>query len=202
MILEILNIIGVIAFTVSGSLKGINKGLDLFGVIILGMITSYAGGIIADILLGIFPPKILTEWNFLLLTILVSIFVFYFHRIFEIKEFRRILLISDAIGLSTFSSLGASLAYSHSMNVISVGLIAAIVGTGGGVMRDMLVNEIPLILTREIYATAALSGGLIYYFAYPYVHEMASFLSLVSVLIIRLLAIKYNLHLPKQSFTN
>jgi len=202
MILEILNIIGVIAFTVSGSLKGINKGLDLFGVIILGMITSYAGGIIADILLGIFPPKILTEWNFLLLTILVSIFVFYFHRIFEIKEFRRILLISDAIGLSTFSSLGASLAYSHSMNVISVGLIAAIVGTGGGVMRDMLVNEIPLILTREIYATAALSGGLIYYFVYPYVHEMASFLSLVSVLIIRLLAIKYNLHLPKQSFTN
>ncbi|BDC00182.1 trimeric intracellular cation channel family protein [Saccharolobus caldissimus] len=202
MILEILNIIGVIAFTISGSLKGINKGLDLFGVIILGMITSYAGGIIADILLGIFPPKILTEWNFLLLTILVSIFVFYFHRIFEIKEFRRILLISDAIGLSTFSSLGASLAYSHSMNVISVGLIAAIVGTGGGVMRDMLVNEIPLILTREIYATAALSGGLIYYFAYPYVHEMASFLSLVSVLIIRLLAIKYNLHLPKQSFTN
>ncbi len=202
MILEILNIIGVIAFTVSGSLKGINKGLDLFGVIILGMITSYAGGIIADILLGIFPPKILTEWNFLLLTILVSIFVFYFHRIFEIKEFRRILLISDAIGLSTFSSLGASLAYSHSMNVISVGLIAAIVGTGGGVMRDMLVNEIPLILTREIYATAALSGGLIYYFAYPYVHEMASFLSLVSVLIIRLLAIKYNLHLPKKSFTN
>ncbi|MDT7860912.1 MAG: trimeric intracellular cation channel family protein [Saccharolobus sp.] len=202
MILEILNIIGVIAFTVSGSLKGINKGLDLFGVIILGMITSYAGGIIADILLGIFPPKILTEWNFLLLAILVSIFVFYFHRIFEIKEFRRILLISDAIGLSTFSSLGASLAYSHSMNVISVGLIAAIVGTGGGVMRDMLVNEIPLILTREIYATAALSGGLIYYFAYPYVHEMASFLSLVSVLIIRLLAIKYNLHLPKQSFTN
>jgi len=179
MILEILNIIGVIAFTVSGSLKGINKGLDLFGVIILGMITSYAGGIIADILLGIFPPKILTEWNFLLLAILVSIFVFYFHRIFEIKEFRRILLISDAIGLSTFSSLGASLAYSHSMNVISVGLIAAIVGTGGGVMRDMLVNEIPLILTREIYATAALSGGLIYYFAYPYVHEMASFLSLV-----------------------
>lgn len=202
MILEILNIIGVIAFTVSGSLKGINKGLDLFGVIVLGIITSYAGGIIADILLGIFPPKILTEWNFLLLTILVSIFVFYFHRIFEIKEFRGMLLISDAIGLSAFSSLGASLAYSHSMNVISVGLIAAIVGTGGGVMRDMLVNEIPLILTREIYATAALSGGLIYYFAYPYVHEMASFLSLVSVLIIRLLAIKYNLHLPKQPFTN
>ncbi|WP_338599406.1 trimeric intracellular cation channel family protein [Sulfolobus tengchongensis] len=198
MILELLNVIGIIAFTISGSLKGINRGLDIFGVTVLGVITSYAGGIIADILLGIYPPEILTEWNYLLLSISVSIFVFYFYKWLEANPVRTIIMITDAIGLSTFATLGASLAYSHELNPISVGLIAAIVGTGGGVIRDLLVNEIPLVLTREIYATAALFGGLLYYFATPYLHQLSIFASLVSVLILRLIALKYNLHLPKR----
>ncbi|MEM3226531.1 MAG: trimeric intracellular cation channel family protein [Saccharolobus sp.] len=197
MILEILNIIGIIAFTISGALKGITKGLDIFGVIVLGMVTSYAGGIIADILLGIYPPQILKELNFLLLTIIISVFVFYFHKFLYIKYFKMILNVSDAIGLATFATFGASLAYSHGLNVISVSLIAAIVGTGGGVIRDVLTNEIPLILTREVYATAALAGGIIYYFVFPYLTQITTFVTLFSVLIIRLIAIKYNLHLPK-----
>lgn len=65
MILELLNVVGIIAFTISGSLKGTNKGLDIFGVTILGVVTSYAGGILADILLGIYPPDILKEWNYI-----------------------------------------------------------------------------------------------------------------------------------------
>ncbi|QXJ27372.1 Uncharacterized protein J5U23_00239 [Saccharolobus shibatae B12] len=198
MILELLNVVGIIAFTISGSLKGTNKGLDLFGVIIVGVVTSYAGGIIADILLGIYPPQILKEWNYLLLSVGISIFVFYFYKWLEANPIKIIIAISDAIGLSTFATLGASLAYSYGLNPISVGLIATIVGTGGGVIRDLLVNETPMILTKEIYATAALLGGIIYYFTIPYLHHGSLFVSFLSTFLLRIFAIKYNFNLPRR----
>ncbi|WP_016730972.1 trimeric intracellular cation channel family protein [Saccharolobus islandicus] len=198
MILELLNVVGIIAFTISGSLKGTNKGLDIFGVTILGVVTSYAGGVLADILLGIYPPDILKEWNYLLLSVCISIFVFYFYKWLQTNPIKMVIIISDAIGLSTFATLGASLAYSYGLNPISVGLIAAIVGTGGGVIRDLLVNETPMILTKEIYATAALLGGVIYYFTTPYLHHGSLFASFLSTFLLRVLAIKYNFNLPKR----
>ncbi|ACP56048.1 trimeric intracellular cation channel family protein [Saccharolobus islandicus] len=198
MILELLNVVGIIAFTISGSLKGTNKGLDIFGVTILGVVTSYAGGILADILLGIYPPDILKEWNYLLLSVCISIFVFYFYKWLQTNPIKMVIIISDAIGLSTFATLGASLAYSYGLNPISVGLIAAIVGTGGGVIRDLLVNETPMILTKEIYATVALLGGVIYYFTTPYLHHGSLFASFLSTFLLRVLAIKYNFNLPKR----
>ncbi|QGA55537.1 trimeric intracellular cation channel family protein [Sulfolobus sp. E5-1-F] len=198
MILELLNVIGIIAFTISGSLKGTSKGLDIFGVATLGVITSYAGGIIADILLGIYPPQILKEWNYLLLSVGISIFVFYFYKWLQANPIRTIIAISDALGLSTFATFGASLAYSYGLNSISVGLIATIVGTGGGVIRDILINEIPMILTKEIYATAALFGGVIYYFITPYLHHDSVFVTFLSTFLLRILAIKYNFNLPRR----
>nr|5H35_C Chain C, Membrane protein TRIC [Saccharolobus solfataricus]5H35_D Chain D, Membrane protein TRIC [Saccharolobus solfataricus]5H35_E Chain E, Membrane protein TRIC [Saccharolobus solfataricus] len=199
MILELLNIIGIIAFTISGSLKGTNKGLDIFGVVTLGVITSYAGGIIADILLGIYPPQILKELNYLLLSVGISIFVFYFYKWLQTNPIKMIIAISDAVGLSTFATLGASLAYSYGLNPISVGLIAAIVGTGGGVIRDVLVNEIPMVLTKEIYATAALLSGFIYYFTTPYLHHDSLFVAFLGSFLLRILSIKYNFNLPLES---
>ncbi|WOE50638.1 trimeric intracellular cation channel family protein [Sulfuracidifex metallicus DSM 6482 = JCM 9184] len=196
-ILEIMNFIGIISFTISGTSKGVSKGLDLFGTIVLGIVTSYAGGVTADILLGILPPTILRQWQFLLLSISVSSLTFFYYRYLDRRFLREVLKVSDAIGLSAFAVYGASLAYSYDLNIIAVALISSIVASGGGALRDVLVNDVPLILTKEIYATAAMTGGIVYYIVAFFTNvDLATLTSIITVMTIRGIAIKYNLSLP------
>ncbi len=196
-ILEIMNVLGVISFTVAGTSKGVKKGLDLFGAIVLGIVTSYAGGITADLLVGILPPTILKQWQYLLLSVGVSLITFFYYRQLDRKFLSIILRVSDTLGLAVFAVYGASLAYSRGFSLITVAMISSIVATGGGVLRDILVNEIPLILTKEIYATAALSGGVVFYLIASILNQQyGTVLAILTVVAIRALAIKYNFHLP------
>ncbi len=195
--LEIMNILGVISFTISGASKGVKKELDLFGTIVLGIVTSYAGGIVADLLVGVIPPTILKQWQLLLLSISVSITTFFYYKQLNKKFLTLVLKVSDAIGLAAFAAYGAYLAYSHGFSLITVAMISSIVASGGGVLRDVLVNDVPLILTKEIYATAALSGGIVYYLVASISSQgYATVVTILTVITIRILAIKYNLHLP------
>ncbi|WP_256202578.1 trimeric intracellular cation channel family protein [Sulfuracidifex tepidarius] len=108
-----------------------------------------------------------------------------------------VLKVSDAIGLATFAAYGADLAYSHGFSLVTVAMISSIVASGGGVLRDILVNDIPLILTKEIYATAALGGGIVYYLVASISNQgYATLITIFTVVTIRIFAIKYNLHLP------
>ncbi|MCG2909647.1 MAG: trimeric intracellular cation channel family protein [Stygiolobus sp.] len=151
-----MNYIGIIAFAISGSMKAIKKGMDLLGVIILGISTSLGGGIIADILLGKTPPTNLTYYPYVLTSIISSLITFTFYKIFT--NARKPLLYADVIGLSAFASSGASLAFSFSHDFLLVATIGTITAVGGGVIRDVLSAEVPLILIREFYATAAFIG--------------------------------------------
>nr|WP_236749004.1 trimeric intracellular cation channel family protein [Acidianus manzaensis] len=161
LILIITNYIGIVAFSVSGSIKAIEKRMDLLGIITLGFSTSLAGGILADLLLGITPPTNLIYLPYPTASFLTSIMTFLYFRKFNIIN--KILIYADALGLGAFTASGASLAYHLSPSPLLVIMVGTITAVGGGVLRDILANDIPLVLTKEFYATSAIIGSSAYY---------------------------------------
>ncbi|PVU73309.1 hypothetical protein DDW10_02265 [Sulfolobales archaeon SCGC AB-777_J03] len=196
LVLTVTNVVGIIAFSVAGSLKAIERRMDLLGVLTLGFSTSLAGGIIADVLLGKFPPSNLTEVQYPAIAIVSSALTFAFFR--KLSKLRRPLLYADALGLGAFTASGASLAYSVDPNPVLVTLVGTITAVGGGVLRDVLANEVPLVLTRDFYATAAIIGSLAYY-ALAYLGLFRGYLTAVVLLLtfaLRVAAIRRNWRLP------
>jgi len=161
LVLDLANYIGVTVFAISGSMKAIKKGMDLLGVLVLGFSTALGGGIIADLLLGKTPSTNLIYLPYPLTAFVSSLFTFIFYKVFS--NANKPLLYADAIGLGAFASSGASLAYSVYYSPLLVVMIGTITAVGGGVIRDLLSNEIPLVLTREFYATAAIIGSFIFF---------------------------------------
>jgi len=196
LLLTVTNVVGIIAFSVAGSLKAIERRMDLLGVLTLGFSTSLAGGIIADVLLGKFPPSNLTEVQYPAIAIVSSALTFAFFR--KVSKLRRPLLYADALGLGAFTASGASLAYSVDPNPVLVTLVGTITAVGGGILRDVLANEVPLVLTRDFYATAAIIGSLTYY-ALAYLGLFRGYLTAVVLLLtfaLRVAAIRGNWRLP------
>jgi uncharacterized membrane protein YeiH len=158
-LLLVLDLVGIGVFALSGALTGVEKRLDLFGVLALSFTTALGGGIIRDLLIGVTPPATFTDSRYLIVPAVCGVLVFYVHP--AVTRVRRPLMVFDAAGLSLFAVAGAQKSIDAGLNTpssIGVGMITAV---GGGIMRDVLVREIPLVLHREIYATAALLGATI-----------------------------------------
>lgn len=203
----ITEITGIIAFSISGAMHALRKKLDIFGVIFIGLITSFGGGVIRDILLGKFPPNMFYNYTYVTLavvTCLVTFAIAYFarrsarHIAFSVEAPNTIF---DAIGLAAFSVSGVQTAIlaGYGNNVflcLSLGMITA---TGGGVLRDMLSRDIPLILRKDIYATASLLGCLVYFLMNQYNinHTVSILCSMILIITIRLVSYYYKLGLPK-----
>ena len=197
LVLELANYIGIIAFAISGSMKAIKKEMDLLGVLVLGFSTALGGGIIADLLLGKTPPTNLVYLPYPLTAFMSSLFTFIFYKVFSNAS--KPLLYADAIGLGAFASSGASLAYSVYPSPLLVVMIGTITAVGGGVIRDLLSNEIPLVLTREFYASAAIIGSFIFFLLkYEGVNEeFAIFISFLITTLLRIVALRMKWELPK-----
>lgn len=198
-ILYTLDLIGTIAFAASGALAGVRHGMDLFGILVLGMVTAIGGGTIRDLLLGDLPPFCLHNEIYLWLPILVALFVFFTHR--RWPKFKSILLYLDAIGLGTFVVIGTGKALSFETGPLGAVLMGVMTGTAGGVLRDILSNEVPLIMRREVYASACIIGGVL--LVLLQMLEINNNLSLLiaasAVILLRVLAIHLNWSLPKAS---
>ena len=202
--------IGTISFAVSGSLVAIRHSLDLFGVLTVGTITAFGGGIMRDMMIGNVPPKIFSNPIILTVAIVISAVVFliaYFCRnnFDELsKKIDTINIIFDALGLAAFSITGievARLVLSEDKTLLII-IMGVITGVGGGVLRDVLVNEKPYILTKHIYAVVSVVGCLIYcglsiYLGYT---VFATIFVLSFTVIIRLLAAKLRWKLPRIEF--
>ncbi|ERI93619.1 hypothetical protein HMPREF1982_01601 [Clostridiales bacterium oral taxon 876 str. F0540] len=189
-------IIGTIAFAISGALIGIEKKLDLFGVIFLAITTAVGGGIFRDIIIGNTPPTAFVNPTSCIISIATALITFYFYK--KLHKLKNIIVISDALGLGVFTAVGANTAVTHEMNyafiVISMGLIT---GVGGGILRDVFVKDIPFVFRKEIYAVASILGALCFFFTYNYLSEaMSLYISFIVTFIIRILSMIYNLNLP------
>lgn len=150
----LLDLIGTLVFAISGALAAHQKKLDLFGILTLAYVTACGGGIIRDVSIGALPPTGLSDWRYLALSIVAAAIVIGAGRL--VQRLSRAVLMFDAIGLGFFAVFGAhkTLAYGHGIEAaIMLGMISAV---GGGAMRDLLLNRTPIILQKEIYASAAL----------------------------------------------
>lgn len=160
LLINIFNYIGIVAFAASGAFKAYEKKLDILGGIVLGSSVALAGGIIRDVLIGVFPPTNIVYLPYPIIAIVASLAAYVFYPC--ISRFRNALMYADAIGLGTFSAVGAEVAVEHGLNILGVILMAAVTAAGGGVIRDVLAGEVPVIFKRDIYATVAMMGGIIY----------------------------------------
>jgi uncharacterized membrane protein YeiH len=196
-ILYILDLIGTAAFAASGAWVGVRKQMDLFGVLVLGVVTAVGGGTLRDLLLGDIPPFSLKDENYIYVSIAIALIVFVNRNRF--KKLEKPLLYFDAIGLGTFVVIGTTKALDFQMGWLGATLMGVMTGTAGGVIRDILANQVPLILRREIYASACVAGGvlLVALEHFGTIRSTAALLAAAAVIIIRLLAIHYDWTLPK-----
>ncbi len=190
-----LEIIGTLAFAASGALVGIKKRLDIFGIAILAVTTAVGGGIIRDTLIGNTPPLSLTHPSFILLSLAVAVGVSF--SVKQVIRRQKLLNLCDAIGLGAFTATGASLGLQHD-SLLLVLTLGVVTGVGGGVIRDIFVQQIPTVLHREVYASASLLGALIFYllqFHLP-VH-VAIYPAFVATTAIRLYCVHHRIDLPR-----
>ncbi|WP_148686331.1 trimeric intracellular cation channel family protein [Candidatus Nitrosocosmicus hydrocola] len=192
-----LDYFGTVAFAVTGAFKAIEQKSDLVGVVILSTIAGLSGGIIRDVLFGRFPPAALSDPTYFLLTISTGIVLFFSYH--KLKKHWNVFLKCDAIGLGVFTIIGATMAYAiFGPNLLLITFAGLITATGGGILRDVFVNEIPLVFVRELYATASFGGVVVFYvlilLADPVVAAIAG---IVTATGIRLLAMKYDWNLPR-----
>ena len=192
----IIEIIGTFAFALSGIRMAALKHFDLFGLYIIGLATAIGGGTVRDVLLGVTP-----FWFsdlIPLLVVLISLVFFYFFNQF-VNRIAGTIFLFDTIGLGIYTLLGLTKALDCGCNYIIAIIIGSITGAGGGVIRDICINEEPLIFRKEIYALACVVGGIIYYIL-DALHVNAlitGFGCMASVIIIRYLSMKYHWQLPK-----
>ena len=195
----IANFMGIIAFAASGSFKGFKYKLDILGIIVLSVITSVGGGIIRDVMLNK-VPFILSHPHDIYLATIVAIILFIVTKKKEIiSKYNTKLLILDAIGLAIFTIIGAKIAMDNNQSLISVAIISTITGVGGGVLRDVLCSEIPIVLKEDVYAVLCFFGAILYYFLVLLLNNefITSIIIFTLILNIRLIVIKYKLNLPK-----
>ncbi len=196
-ILYILDLTGTAAFAASGAWAGINRKMDLFGVTVLALVTATGGGTIRDIILGATPPFCLQDETYLYLSLAVALFVFFSPGIFRFLQHP--LLYFDALGLGTFLVIGTGKALSHKLGPLGSILMGTVTATAGGMVRDVLSGQVPLILRREIYASACIAGGiLLVVLDFLKVDGWISFpLSAALVIIVRIMAIYFKWSLPR-----
>jgi len=195
--ISILDYLGTIAFAVTGASKAIEHKADIFGIIVLATVVGVAGGITRDVIFGRFPTAF-SDPIYVGITVITGITMFFLYSYF--KKRMNVWLVFDAIGLGVFSIIGASIAYQivglDFLPIMFGGVITAI---GGGILRDVIVRDIPIVFVKEVYAVASLIGIVVFYAVLSSGVDMqvASIIGIVVATGIRLLAMKYNWNLPR-----
>ncbi len=195
-VLYFLDLLGTAAFAASGALAGVQRRMDLLGVVVLGLVTAVGGGTVRDLLLGSVPPFCFKDENYLYLSIIIALLVFYYHHSLDFMQ--RPLLYFDALGLGTFLVIGTGKALAYDAGFLVAVMMGVTTATAGGVIRDVLSDQVPFILQKEIYATACIFGGILYYILYRAgVNEpLTAVIAALVVVIIRVIAIHRHWSLP------
>jgi uncharacterized membrane protein YeiH len=194
--IHILDFVGTAVFAITGALAAGRKKMDIFGVVVLGCVTALGGGTLRDMILGTYPIFWISNTGYLGVATIAAIGTFISARYWKLP--RTVLIYADAVGLAVFTVIGFQRGL-QSTHEYSIGIVMGVTtGVVGGIIRDILSGEIPLILLREIYASASLCGGLLLailsHFGLP--STFIVFVAALVILIIRLAALHWNLALP------
>lgn len=194
---EVIEILGTIAFAISGTFAAVQKRLDPFGVLIIAFVTSIGGGTLRDLLIGDTPVAWMRNVNYCLLILVTALLSLYFKS--QVKKFKVTLFLFDSLGLGLFTLVGVQKGIEFGLSPgVSIAL-GTITGCFGGVMRDTLLNTIPLIFRKEIYATASILGGLLYFalLKFNVDADFAKIAVIAFIVTLRIVVVRYKLTLPK-----
>ena len=200
----VMELIGTVAFSISGALVAIDKKMDVFGVICLGITTSVGGGIIRDLILGITPPSAFIHPIYMLVAAFVALAMFIPAVRNALKKdealFDRMLLVMDAIGLGIFTCIGIRTGYTvnGSENVFLLIFVGVVTGVGGGVCRDLFAQSPPFIFRKHFYACASIAGSVMCIALWDFAgSEIAMISGVVSIVLLRCLAARFRWTLPR-----
>ena len=195
-LLMVLDLSGTFVFAISGAAAAVKHRLDVFGIMVLAFAAGNAGGITRDVLIGATPPAAIADWKYLGVSVLAGFVVFFWYPL--LARLSNPVLWFDAIGLAFFAVAGAQKALVYGLNPVMAALLGMLTGIGGGMVRDVLVNQIPTVLRADLYALAALAGAAAvvggHLFALPPV--VTAIVGGVLCFALRYMAIEHGWHLP------
>ncbi len=198
LLIQILDLFGTMAFAVTGAFKAIEHKADIVGIIILATITGITGGVVRDIVFGRIPPLAVADPLYLVITTATAIAIFFLYR--ALKKHWNMFLKFDAIGLGVFTVIGASLAYNLAgLKFLVMAFAGVVTAIGGGILRDVFVNEVPIVFVRELYASASFLGVIMLFALLSAGVDLniAAIPTIAAVTSLRLLAMRYNWNLPR-----
>jgi uncharacterized membrane protein YeiH len=198
-LLLVLGLAGTFAFGLSGGLAGVHAGFDLFGIVVLAFVVALAGGILRDLLIGV-VPQTFRDWRYLAAAGAAGVVCIAFPRQVQSAQ-PGILQVADALGLSLFCVTGATAALSDGVGVVQATIVGAITAIGGGMIRDVLLREVPEVLRQDLYAIPALLGASIVAIAASAGSPSGAYalLGAGACFSIRMLSLRYGLRLPKRT---
>ena len=197
--LLVLDLIGTFVFALSGAVVGVKRRLDIFGVLVISFAAASAGGITRDLLIGSVPPAAIRDWRYIAASVLGGLLIFiWFPRRQRWSRVRNFVLLFDAAGLALFAVSGTQKALGYGLNPVVASLLGMLTGVGGGMVRDVLVAEIPNVLRSDLYAVAALAGALVVVLGHQLdvTPTVAAILGAVICFGLRLFAIRRGWQLP------
>ncbi len=198
----VLDLFGTVAFAITGAFKAIEKKFDVVGILVLATITGVAGGTVRDIILGRIPNSI-ADPTYVVATIASGIVIFFLYS--RLKKHWNLFLKFDAIGLGVFTIIGATFAYNvFGMNFLAILLAGLLTAAGGGILRDIFVNQVPIVFVKEFYLSASFIGIVIFSIILYFTEEIyfATIVGIILTTSLRLVAIMYNWNLPKVKSTD
>ncbi len=195
--LNIIDVLGTFAFAVSGAFAAMEKKLDPFGVLIISFVTAIGGGTLRDVLVGNTPVNWLSNSTTILVTFFSAIATMFFGT--YLKQWNKALFLFDALGLGLFTIIGLEIGLKYGFQASICIALGTITACFGGVLRDVLLNKLPLIFHKEIYALACIAGGITYYFLYytQINNDLSKIICILLIFFIRIVAVRYKLALPK-----
>lgn len=159
LLVKMLDLVGTFVFAISGAALGMQRRMDLFGVLVLAFVTAVVGGITRDLLIGAVPPASVASWHNLALAVAAGLFTFRFYSLLD--RLQHPVLFFDAAGLGIFAVAGTEKALEYGVNWPMAAILGMVSGIGGGMVRDVLTAQVPTVLCSDIYAVAALAGALV-----------------------------------------
>ena len=198
----VLDLFGTVAFAITGAFKAIEKKFDVVGILLLATITGVAGGTIRDVILGRIPNSI-SDPTYVVVTIASGIVIFFLYS--RLKKHWNLFLKFDAIGLGVFTIIGATFAYNiFGLNFLAILLAGILTAAGGGILRDIFVNQVPIVFVKEFYLSASFIGIVVFSIILYFTDELyyATIIGIILTTSLRLIAMKYNWNLPKVKNTD
>ncbi|MFI6686986.1 trimeric intracellular cation channel family protein [Streptomyces sp. NPDC050485] len=194
-----LDLVGIFVFAISGALLAVRKNFDVFGIAVLAEVTALGGGLFRDLIIGAVPPAAFSDLGYFVCPLLATVLVFFLHP--EVERTQTAVNVFDAAGLGLFCVTGTTKAYDYGLGLTSSAVLGLATAVGGGVLRDVLANEVPSLLRwdRDLYAVPAIVGAtmVVLFIRFDVLNAGTSGLAVVTAFLLRIAALKYHWRAPR-----